>query len=94
MIWRFRSLRGKGTYEQFLEAQASLSIDPETRENFLNFFQPDNLRKLFEKENVITYECHVIRDGKPEWENIIATCLEKRMAGLSRYFSCARMFRT
>ena len=68
----------EGTYEQFLEAQASLSIDPETRENFLNFFQPDNLRKLFEKENVITYECHVIRDGKPEWENIIATCLEKK----------------
>lgn len=66
------------TYEQFIETQARSIIGKEKQQDFLDFFQDSHLEQIFENQNTVTYESHILVDGRPEWENVIATCLERK----------------
>lgn len=66
----------EGVYSELIEAQANDIIEDERKELFRHFCQPDTLRENLGAEDSISHECHVLRQGKEEWEQLIAACLE------------------
>ncbi len=65
-----------GVYSEVIEAHAKDIIEDEGKEQFRHFCQPDTLRENLGAEDSIAHECHVSRQGKEEWEQLIAACLE------------------
>ncbi len=66
----------EGVYSEVIEAHAKDIIDDEGKERFRHFCRPDTLRVNLGAEESISHECHVLRHGKEEWEQLIAACLE------------------
>lgn len=66
----------EGVYSEVIEAHAKDIIEDEGKELFRHFCRPDTLRENLDAENSISHECHVLRCGKEEWEQLIAACLE------------------
>lgn len=66
----------EGVYSEVIEAHAKDIIEDEGKEQFRHFCQPDTLRENLGAKDSIAHECHVFRQGKEEWEQLIAACLE------------------
>jgi signal transduction histidine kinase len=68
----------EGAYSEVIEAHAEDVIGEEGKEMFRQFCRPDTLRKNLADEDSIAHECHVLRNGKEEWEHLIVACLERK----------------
>ncbi len=72
------SIPMEGAYSEVIEAHAEDVIGEEGKEMFRQFCRPDTLRKNLADEDSIAHECHVLRNGKEEWEHLIVACLERK----------------
>jgi signal transduction histidine kinase len=78
------NLAMEGAYSEFLDVHSSDIIEEEGKQDFRRFFATGNLAQILADQDTLTYECHVTRAGKPEWEHLIAVCLERKEGRASR----------
>lgn len=72
------SLAMEGSYNDIIRTLAQELIDDEEKERFLQTFETGSIRKLLSGQDTFTFECHVTRHGKENWEHLIAVCLQRK----------------
>ena len=71
-------LEREGEYAYVLENHSKEIIGEDAQEDFRQTLKVDSIIKNLDGQNTFTYECHVMRDGKEEWEQIgRASCRER-----------------
>ncbi len=68
----------EGCYSEMIKIEASDIIGDEEKEEFLHFCQSDALQENLDAGDFAACECHVSRNGKEDWEHLIAVCLERK----------------
>ncbi len=72
------SIPMEGVYSEAIKYHALDVIGDEEKEEFLNFWQIETIRKELGTKDSVTHECHVLREEKEAWEYLIAICLDRR----------------
>ncbi len=72
------SIPMEGVYSEMIKAHAEDIIGEEGKAAFHDFCRIDTLRETLCEEDFVAHECHVSRNGKEDWEHLIAVCLERR----------------
>lgn len=67
----------EGNYTNIVENHSREMIGEEAQETYREMFSIDSIRENLANQDTFTYECHVLRDGQEEWEQIITVCLER-----------------
>ncbi len=67
----------EGDYANVIGLHSSEIIGEEGQENFRETFRVDSVIENLSGQDTFTYECHVMRDGKEEWEQLTTVCLER-----------------
>ncbi len=67
----------EGSYDDIIRVHAQDIVGEEEKEQFRNTFQIESIIKHLSKQDIFTYECHVNRNGKEDWEHLIAVCLRR-----------------
>lgn len=67
----------EGDYANVLENHSKEIIGEEAQEDFRQTLKVDSVIENLSDQDTFTYECHVMRDGKEEWEQLITVCLER-----------------
>lgn len=65
-------------YSDVIEGHSRDIIGEDERKEFLQAFAADSVIKNLADQDIYTYECHLIREGKEEWEHLAAVCLERK----------------
>ncbi len=71
------SLAMEGAYDDIIRVHAQDIIGEEGQERFRQTFRADSIGAILSEQDTFTYECHVCRDGKEDWEHLIAVCLQR-----------------
>ncbi len=72
------SLAMEGSYDDIIHIHAQDIIGEEEKERFLQAFSPEPIAEILSDQDTFTYECHVSRNGKEDWEHLIAVCLQRK----------------
>ena len=67
----------EGLYTDIIKAHAADIVGEEDKKAFIHFSQIETLRENLSNNDSIVHECHVSRNGKEDWEHLIAVCLER-----------------
>jgi len=78
------SLAREGSYDDVIRANAQDLIEEEEKERFLQAFSPEAIAKALSEQDTFTYECHVSRNGKEDWEHLIAVRLQREAGRAGR----------
>ena len=68
----------EGVYSDLIKLYAEDIIGEEAKEAFRQFGRIDSIRESLADKEYVVHECHVSRQGKEEWEQMIGVCLERR----------------
>ncbi|MCM1539734.1 MAG: response regulator [Blautia sp.] len=79
-----KDLPMEGSYADVMKTHSSEIIEEEGRKEFYRYFETDAIIEHLAKSDVLTYECHVMRNGKEVWELMIAVCLERKEGRASK----------
>ena len=71
------SLAMEGSYDDIIRIHAADIIGAEDQEQFRQVFRGESITKILSEQDTFTYECHVSRNGKEDWEHLIAVCLRR-----------------
>lgn len=72
------SIPMEGAYSEMMKIQAEDIVGEDDKEAFLHFILIDTLKENLRDEDSAVHECHVSRQGKEDWEHLIAICLERK----------------
>lgn len=67
-----------GVYSEIIDFHAADIIEDEGKEEYRRFARINAIKENLGTKDSIVHECHVTRNGKEEWEQIIAMCLERK----------------
>ncbi|MCI9485641.1 MAG: response regulator [Lachnospiraceae bacterium] len=67
-----------GSYSEVMGLHAEDAIGSEEKKAFLDFCRADALRETLSVCDFAVHECHVSRQGKEDWEHLLAVCLERK----------------
>ncbi len=67
----------EGCYDDIIRVHAADIVEEEEQEQFRQTFQIESIREILSNQDTFTYECHVNRNGKEDWEHLIAVCLQR-----------------
>ncbi len=67
-----------GAYQDLLEKLCARMIEEEERKGFAEAVSRDAIIASLDGQDDLRFECHVMRDGNPEWEHINIICLERK----------------
>ena len=73
-----KALGMTGTYDELFRVHVADIIGDEGREEFGKYFSLEAITESLSNQDVFTGECNALRNGKSEWENLIAICLERK----------------
>ncbi len=68
----------EGVYGEFIEVLMSDIIEEDGKKELARFAQIDTLKELLGRKDSAVHECHVLRHGKEEWEQLLVACLERK----------------
>ena len=68
----------KGKYEDLLHYLCSILIEEGDRKEFAMQMKRDALIQSLEGQNDVRFECHILQDGRAEWDHMNIICLERR----------------
>lgn len=68
----------EGVYSEVMKIHEQDILGDEGKEAFRRFCLIETLRKSLENEEFVVHECHVSRQGKEDWEHLVAMCLERK----------------
>ncbi len=71
------SVTMEGSYNDILRIHSEDIVGAEEQEQFRQTFQVESIVNILSEQDVYTYECHVNRNGKEDWEHLIAVCLRR-----------------
>ena len=71
------SLDMEGSYDDIIRIQSQDLIGEDSQQQFRRTFQIDSIKEILSEQDTFTYECHVSRNGKEDWEHLIAVCLQR-----------------
>lgn len=71
------SLAMEGSYDDIIRVHSQDIIGEEGQEQFRQTLAIDSITNILSEQDTFTYECHVERNGKEEWEHLIAVCLQR-----------------
>ncbi|MEY8317683.1 response regulator [Oscillospiraceae bacterium 50-58] len=71
------SLAMEGPYDDIIRVHSQDIIGEEQQKQFQQTFQIDSLTQILSEQDTFTYECHVFRNGKEDWEHLIVVCLQR-----------------
>ncbi|MCM1123595.1 MAG: response regulator [Eubacterium sp.] len=74
-------LEVEGSYDDFLRSRSAELIGDEAKEAFHSYFETDSVIENLAETDVLTYECHVMREGREAWELLITVCLNRDEEG-------------
>ncbi len=74
----------EGDYANVLENHSKEIIGEEAQEDFRQTLKVDSIIENLDGQDTFTYECHVMRDGKEDWEQLITVCLERHEGRASK----------
>lgn len=72
------SLAMEGSYDDIIRIHAQDIVESEGREQFRRTFRVGSISDILSDQDTFTYECHVSRNGKEDWEHLIAVCLQRK----------------
>ena len=68
----------EGVYSEVVKVHAADILGEKEKEDFCRFCDITSVRENLGAKDSIVHVCHVSRNGKEEWEHLIAVCLERR----------------
>ena len=68
----------EGVYTEVVKVHAADILGEKEKEDFCRFCDITSVRENLGAKDSIVHVCHVSRNGKEEWEHLIAVCLERR----------------
>ncbi len=71
------SLDMEGSYDDIIRVHSQDLIGEEEQERFRQNFSVQTITERLSHQDTFTYECHVNRNGKEEWEHLIAVCIRR-----------------
>ena len=71
------SLAMEGSYDDIIRIHTADIVGDEGKEQFRRTFSVDSIAGILSEQDTFTYECHVCRNGKEDWEHLIAVCLRR-----------------
>ena len=71
------SLDMEGSYDDIIRIHALDIIGEEGKEHFRQTFEIGSITEILANQDTYTYECHVSRSGKENWEHLIVVCLQR-----------------
>ena len=72
------SLAMEGSYDDIIRIHTADIIGDEGKEQFRRTFSVQSIADILSDQDTFTYECHVCRNGKEDWEHLIAVCLQRK----------------
>ncbi|MDE7302178.1 MAG: response regulator [Oscillospiraceae bacterium] len=67
----------EGDYSEVTESYSHCIIGEDKQKEFLKLFSIDSITEKLAEQDTYTYECHVSRGGRKDWEHIIAISIER-----------------
>ena len=67
----------EGAYDEIIRVHSLDIIGEEGQEQFRQTFSTESITSILSEQDTFTYECHVMRNGKEEWEHLISVCLQR-----------------
>lgn len=71
------SLAMEGPYDDFVRVHMQDLIGEDEQERFRQTFEKNSITEILSEQDTFTYECHVSRNGKEDWEHLITVCLQR-----------------
>ncbi len=71
------SLAMEGSYDDIIRIHSQDLIGEEEQEQFRQTFQISSISQILSDQDIFTYECHVSRNEKEDWEHLITVCLQR-----------------
>ncbi len=71
-------LAPKGTYEELRQYMCSIMTEENEKQGFARFSDKNSVLAALMEHNDLRYECHLLIDGKSEWEHVNVICLERK----------------
>lgn len=68
----------EGAYSEVVKVHAKEILGEKEKEEFCRFCGIESVKENLGVKDSIVHVCHVSRNGKEEWEHLIAVCLERR----------------
>ncbi len=68
----------EGAYSEVVKVHAEEILGEKEKEEFCRFCGIESVKENLGVKDSIVHVCHVSRNGKEEWEHLIAVCLERR----------------
>ncbi len=72
------SLAVRGDYKMLHRYLCSIQLDEEERAAFTKQLDRDAIIEALAQHSDLRFECHVMRDGKAQWEHMNIICLERK----------------
>ena len=72
------SLAMEGPYDDIIRIHAADIMEEEGKKRFRQTFAAASITEILSDQDTFTYECHVLRNGKEDWEHLIAVCLQRK----------------
>lgn len=72
------SIPVSSSYQDLVDHLCTIMVDDNDRQELARFLDKDYVISALEKHDDLRFECHVMRDGKPEWEHMNIICLERK----------------
>lgn len=72
------SIPMEGVYSEFIKFHTADIIGDEEKKAFSHFAQTNTLKEILGTKNSAVHECHVLRQGKEDWEHLLVACLERK----------------
>ena len=73
-----------GEYQVLSKYLCSIIIDEGDQQEFAEFIARDSIIESLAEHNDLRFECHVMRNGCPEWEHVNIICLERKDGKVSK----------
>lgn len=68
----------EGVYSEFIKFHTADIVGDREKEEFSRFARIDSIKEELATKDSAVHECHVLRQGKEDWEHLLVICLERR----------------
>lgn len=66
-----------GEYRELAAHLCEILLEDRDREEFAKIIEKDAIISALQNQSDVRLECHVLREGNPEWEHVNVICLER-----------------
>ena len=66
-----------GEYRELVAHLCEILLEDRDREEFAKIIEKDAIISALQNQSDVRLECHVLREGNPEWEHVNVICLER-----------------